>query len=166
MRDASANKCGVISSSYEIIANLLLSEKEFLEHKQQYVKDVVEILVKRASDEAQLIFRRRRDSGCTIYCTEISDAISQEINANYSRLFSFFTARPELCMKTPYRQAILKHLPDIMRQRQSFRQRIRRLPLKYQCAILAAEISSSLVYSGDTDAAFENMIRKHLSMIL
>lgn len=29
MRDASANKCGVISSSYEIIANLLMSDEEF-----------------------------------------------------------------------------------------------------------------------------------------
>src|SRR5262249_42235693 len=44
MRDASANKCGVISSSYEIIANLLLSEEEFLEHKKPYVAGVLEIL--------------------------------------------------------------------------------------------------------------------------
>jgi glutamate dehydrogenase len=38
LRDASANKCGVISSSYEIIANLLMSEKEFLTHKEAYVR--------------------------------------------------------------------------------------------------------------------------------
>ena len=35
MRDASANKCGVISSSYEIIANLLLDEDEFLINKKE-----------------------------------------------------------------------------------------------------------------------------------
>jgi len=35
MRDSSANKCGVISSSYEIIANLLLTEREFLEQKER-----------------------------------------------------------------------------------------------------------------------------------
>ena len=44
MRDASANKCGVISSSYEIIANLLLSEREFFENKDRYVSDVLAIL--------------------------------------------------------------------------------------------------------------------------
>ena len=44
MRDASANKCGVISSSYEIIANLLLSTDEFLAEKGRYVADVLEIL--------------------------------------------------------------------------------------------------------------------------
>ena len=34
IRDASANKCGVISSSYEIIANLIFSDNEFLENKK------------------------------------------------------------------------------------------------------------------------------------
>src|SRR5512137_495510 len=61
MRDASANKCGVISSSYEIIANLLLSEEEFLEQKERYVADVLAILEKRAGDEARLILQRRRE---------------------------------------------------------------------------------------------------------
>ena len=60
MRDASANKCGVISSSYEIIANLLLSEREFMEHKERYVGDVLAILEKRAADEARLILRRQK----------------------------------------------------------------------------------------------------------
>jgi glutamate dehydrogenase len=162
MRDASANKCGVISSSYEIIANLLLSEKEFLAHKEEYVADVLAILEQRASDEARLILRRRRESGNGLLCTEISDAISLEINAHYSRLFNFFSARPGLCLKPPFRQALLNHLPRLLRERPAFRRRIRKLPPKYQCAILAAEIGSSLVYAGDRDADFESMIRRHL----
>jgi glutamate dehydrogenase len=162
MRDASANKCGVISSSYEIIANLLLSEREFLEHKERYVKDVLAILVKRAADEARLILRRRRETGNALLCTEISDTISHEINAHYARLFSFFTARPELCLKHPFREALLNHLPQMLRERPAFRQRISSLPRKYQCAILAAEIGSSLVYAGDREADFENMIHRHL----
>jgi len=165
MRDASANKCGVISSSYEIIANLLLSEREFLEHKEEYVKDVLAILVKRAADEAQLILRRRRESGNLLLCTEISDAISQEINSHYARLFSFFTTHPELCLKSPFREALFNHLPQILRERPAFRQRIRTLPRKYQCAILAAEIGSSLVYAGDREADFENMVRRHLARV-
>ncbi len=55
LRDASANKCGVISSSYEIIANLLMSEEEFLAHKAEYIADVIDILNRRAEDEAELI---------------------------------------------------------------------------------------------------------------
>ncbi|MBV5349756.1 amino acid dehydrogenase, partial [bacterium] len=95
MRDASANKCGVISSSYEIIANLLLTEKEFLTHKDQYVSDVLDILKKRAGDEARLILQRWREANGSQSYTEVSDLISQNINSFYHRLFQFFTAHPE-----------------------------------------------------------------------
>ncbi len=61
LKDASANKCGVISSSYEIIGNLLMTEKEFLANREEYVRDVLEILEKRAGDEAECIFRRKRE---------------------------------------------------------------------------------------------------------
>ncbi|HEY4745698.1 MAG TPA: NAD-glutamate dehydrogenase domain-containing protein [Desulfuromonadaceae bacterium] len=166
MRDASANKCGVISSSYEIIANLLLTEREFLEHKERYVRDVLTILEKRAADEARLILRRRRESGGSLLCTEISDQVSQNINSYYTRLFEFFSARPELCLQPPFRQAILSHLPAMLRETPTFRRRIHNLPVKYQCAILAAEIGSSLVYTASRDSDFEEMIRRHLTRVL
>jgi len=159
MRDASANKCGVISSSYEIIANLLLSEEEFLRNKKRYVAGVLAILEKRAADEAHLMLRRRQESGKLL--TEISDAISTEINAHYARLFRFFQARPELCLQEPFRRAILSHLPALL-QTAKFRKRISRLPAKYRSAILAAEIGSSMVYRGDLEAEFEDTVRMHL----
>jgi glutamate dehydrogenase len=166
MRDASANKCGVISSSYEIIANLLLSELEFMEQKDRYAKDVLAILEKRAADEARLIMRRHNETGGSLLYSEISEIISQNINSLYSRLFEFFSAKPELCLKAPFRHAILRHLPRMLRESSTYRQRIRRLPRKYLCAILAAEIGSSLVYSGNRDADFEDMIRRHLARVL
>jgi glutamate dehydrogenase len=166
MRDASANKCGVISSSYEIIANLLLSEHEFMEQKERYAEDVLAILEKRAVDEARLIIRRAKESGGTLLYSEISETISQNINSYYTRLFEFFSARPELCLQAPYRQAILSHLPRILQESATYRQRIKKLPQKYLCAILAAEIGSSLVYSGNRDADFEDLIRRHLARVL
>lgn len=162
MRDASANKCGVISSSYEIIANLLLSEEEFLTHKDRYVADVLAILAQRATDEARLILRRHREQPGLLY-TEISDTLSTEINANYTRLFKFFQARPELWRQPLYRRAILAHLPRIIREEKRFRGRIGRLPEKYRCAILAAQIGSSMAYQGNRDVEFENAIRLHLT---
>ncbi len=161
MRDASANKCGVISSSYEIIANLLLSKEEFLAEKERYVGDVLEILEKRAEDEARLILRRRREQPGTL-CTELSDAISTDINANYSRLFRFFQERPELALQPLYKKAILSHLPKMLREEPRYRQRLKRLPQKYLSAILAAEIGSSMVYRGDRDAAFNDEVKLHL----
>lgn len=166
MRDASANKCGVISSSYEIIANLLLTEREFMEQKERYAGDVLAILEKRAADEARLILRRRRESGGTLLFSEISETISQNINRLYTQLFDFFSAHPERCLQPPFRQAILSHLPRMLRDSPAYRARIRKLPQKYLCAILAAEIGSSLVYSGSRDADFEDMIRRHLARVL
>jgi glutamate dehydrogenase len=166
MRDASANKCGVISSSYEIIANLLLSDAEFLACKEAYVRDVLAILEKRAADEARLILRRRRESAGSLLCTEISDAISLEINGLYARLFSFFESHPDLRLTHPFYHAILSHLPYILREKRGIRQRIKKLPGKYLSAILAAEIGSSLVYAGDCETDFEDTIKRHLAKTL
>jgi len=162
MRDASANKCGVISSSYEIIANLLLTEQEFLEQKERYVTDVLAILENRAADEARLILKRRREQSGKL-CTEISDELSTEINGNYARLFRFFQGHPELCLQPLYRRAILNHLPRMLREEPRYRRRLAKLPKKYLSAILAAEIGSSLVYKGNREAEFEDAIRVHLT---
>ncbi len=162
MRDASANKCGVISSSYEIIANLLLTVPEFFEQKERYVADVLSILERRAADEARLILKRRRELPGAL-CTEISDSLSSEINTNYARLFRFFQGHPELSLQQPYRRVILAHLPQIIRETPRFRRRISKLPVKYRSAILAAEIGSSLVYRGDREAEFSDAIRLHIA---
>ncbi|WP_026843215.1 NAD-glutamate dehydrogenase domain-containing protein [Citrifermentans bremense] len=161
MRDASANKCGVISSSYEIIANLLLSESEFLAEKERYVRDVLEILEKRAGDEARLILKRRREQP-GLLCTEISDALSGEINEEYATIYRFFQNRPNLCLQPIYRKAILAHLPRMLREEPKYSKRLKNLPRKYLFAILAAEIGSSLVYRGDKEADLEATLKGHL----
>jgi glutamate dehydrogenase len=162
LRDASANKCGVISSSYEIIANLLMSEKEFLAHKERYVADVLAILEKRAEEEARLIFRRKAEPGCSQLWTEISASISGEINAHYARLFAWFQQHPELCDEPLFKKAIEAHLPRLLRENSRFRRRIKNLPPKYRYAILASEIASSMVYRGDREAEFVEVLRGHL----
>ena len=163
LRDASANKCGVISSSYEIIGNLLLSEPEFLAHKEEYVHDVLEILEQRAADEARLILARHRQEGGKRSFTEISDAVSLEINANKARLFAFFQSRPELAAKPPFRRALLAHLPRLVRSA-PWSDRIERLPPKYRSAILAAEIGGAMVYrqalEPDFGAALEEYVTR------
>ena len=161
MRDASANKCGVISSSYEIIANLLMADGEFLADKERYVGDVLEILEKRAGDEARLILKRRRDNPALL-CTEISDAISTEINGHYSRLFRFFQGRPELLRQPLFRRVILAHLPKVVADEPRYKRRVAGLPQKYLCAILAAELGSSMVCA-DRETEYEDILRLHIA---
>ncbi len=162
MRDASANKCGVISSSYEIIANLLLSEKEFICEKEVYVADVLKILNRRAEDEARLIFHRHREAGGTRFYTDISDAISTEINSHYARLFSFFQQHPDLCSRPLYRTAIFAHLPRLLATQSRYQKRIKGLPAKYLYAILSSEIASSMVYHSERTDRFQELIEAHL----
>jgi glutamate dehydrogenase len=162
MRDASANKCGVISSSYEIIANLLLTEKEFMVNKERYVADVIDILEHRAQDEARLILRRHKEQGGNKLYTDISDEISREINAHYARLFTFFQKHAQLCGKPLFRRAILAHLPKMLRSEERYRRRLKHLPEKYLFAILASEIASSMVYRENREADFLGMLEGHL----
>ncbi len=162
LRDASANKCGVISSSYEIIGNLLMTEKEFLAHKEEYVRDVLAILEQRAEDEALLIFRRKREAGASRSYTEISDAISVEINGHYARLFDFFRSRPASAQSPPSRRAILAHLPRFLRDHPAYRRRIATLPVKYRWAILASEIASTIVYRGGFERDLEGDLNRYL----
>jgi glutamate dehydrogenase len=163
IRDASANKCGVISSSYEIIANLLLREHEFLARKEEYIYDVLAILEQRAANEAELIFRRHREANRKVTFTEISDAISVEINTHYAKLFAFFQARPETCLQPLYRRALLAHMPRMIREHPTFRSRMKNLPPKYRAAMLAVEIAASIVYRGGFERHFEEDLRDYVA---
>jgi len=155
MRDAAANKCGVISSSYEIIANLLLSEREFIRHKEEYVGDVLVLLEKRAADEARLILRRYREGKGGESCTQIAAAVSAEINHHYRRLYDYFQARPERLAKPDLRRVLRAHLPRFLQQSRFASRLNRRLPLKYRAAMVAVEIAARMVYDNDWGQDFE-----------
>lgn len=162
MRDASANKCGVISSSYEILANLMLSDEEFLENKAEYVADVVSILNQLAEQEASLILRRHREGGDTVSYTEISNLVSREINTNYARFFEFFENNPALCLQPQYENAILHSMPRMIRRDSTYKQRIKSIPVKIKHAIIANTLASSMVYSGDDTAVFSSIVEAQL----
>ncbi|MEZ5536117.1 MAG: NAD-glutamate dehydrogenase [Thiolinea sp.] len=166
MRDASANKCGVISSSYEIIANLMLSEEEFLSNKERYVSDVIDILNRMAEQEANLIIQRHEKEGDSrLTYTEISNQLSREINNHYAKMFSFFQSRPELIKDSRYRNAMLKHLPALISENNIFRERLDQLPDKVKYAILASKLASGMVYFSDDNLIYEDIIEAQLKRL-
>lgn len=162
VRDSSANKCGVIASSYEIIANLIMSDQEFLKHKEVYVRDVLELLKKRAEDEASLIFRRYREADGKVFFTDISAGLSEEINDHYDRLFAFFQQAGGSTDDPSRRKALLQHMPALVRENTKLRNRALALPAKIKSAILAAEIASSIVYHGGWDDDFAGKLERYL----
>ena len=162
IRDASANKCGVISSSYEIIGNLLMTEKEFLANKEKYVQDVLRILDKRAEEEATLIFQRHQEQNGKKHYTEISNEISTEINMHYERLFDYFQSHSALVDQPLFMKVLLNHLPAMLRETRKYRMRAKNLPLKIKCAILSSEIASSIVYRGGWEPDFDVRLKEYL----
>jgi len=84
-----------------------MTAKEFLAHKEAYVQDVLAILEKRAEEEANLIFRRYREAEGKLFYTDISNAISGEINDHYAMLFTYFQSRLT-CAIFPFRKSALK----------------------------------------------------------
>jgi len=166
MRDASANKCGVISSSYEIIANLVFSDEEFLANKDEYVSDVIDILNEMAEVEARAIIRKHRGLDGSQTYTEISSQLSQEINNHYARMFNYFESNPEQITLPKQQSAMLAHMPKLIRESSEFGPRIQtHLPAKVKYAILASKLASGLVYAGDDASLYKDIIEAQLARV-
>ncbi|NGX41982.1 MAG: NAD-specific glutamate dehydrogenase, partial [Chlamydiae bacterium] len=78
VKDSSANKTGVICSSFEVLCGLVLDEETFTEHKKALVREILERLKQCASNEANLLLRTLEEKGG--FLTDISDHISMKIN--------------------------------------------------------------------------------------
>merc|ERR1712060_194438 len=84
VKDSSANKCGVITSSFEICASMLLSEEEFLAIKDEVVEDVLKRLRELARLEAELMFREYQNYPGAL--PHFSMRISKSINRAYAAI--------------------------------------------------------------------------------
>ena len=84
VKDSSANKGGVITSSYEICAAMLLSEEEFVENKAAIVEEVLAKLRGMAKLEAKLLFREYEMYSGNL--PGISQVISNAINVTTDAL--------------------------------------------------------------------------------
>jgi len=165
LKDASANKCGVICSSYEIIGGLLMKDKEFLHHKAEYVKDVLKILEKRAVDESELIFQQYNQSQGKKLYTDISNEISREINELTDTIYSYLLANPEKIGKPPYTKMLLLHFPDFIRERKKFKDRVKDLPLKYRIAMVSTETATRSIYHGGFEVSFEDKVEQFVKKV-
>jgi glutamate dehydrogenase len=160
LKDSSANKCGVICSSYEIIAGLLMKDREFLQSKENYVNDVLKILERRAIDESELIFRRHRVSEDGKLYTDISNEISEDINEMTDTIYNYLLAHPDKLEKSAYQKALLLHVPEFVQKRKKFRDRIKNLPFKYRAAMVSTEIATRSVYQGGLEVPFEEKLEQ------
>ena len=166
IKDSSANKCGVICSSMEIVAGMLLSDKEFIALKPRYVDDVLATLRKLARAEAQLLFaeaRRQPDVSMPKLSEAISQAILRVTDATAAQLDTFGPEQQERLWPLTR-----EHLPPSLFD--AYSPRISSgLPWEYTKNMLACSLASRLVYreglawvAGVPDSALSELSLRYL----
>lgn len=144
---SSANKTGVICSSYEILGGLVMSEQEFLDIKDHYVAEVLTILGTRARDEARLMLREYKRAARSRPLTHISLELSREINTLADALYASLLAKsPDPAADPVLSDLLMSYCPPILVA--LHRDRIlERVPRNHLYALIAAFAASRMVYA-------------------
>ena len=148
LKDSSCNKGGVITSSFEVLASLCMTEEEFLQEKETYVKEVLEIIRQAALNEAHLLLAEHNKTGG--FLTEISDRISEKINLFKYQLLSHLentslSEDPEDLLI----RCLIYYCPPLLRKK--YLKNILSMPDLHKKAIISCYLASRLVYSRGLD---------------
>lgn len=143
VKDSSANKCGVICSSLEIIAGMLLPENKFLEIKSVFVNQVLEVLRELAEIEAICLFNEQPRAP-HLSLPELSVLISKKIlhlgDLIFDEMKSWSVDDDALA-----RQLVIRYLPDSLIETLGT-ELVDDIPPVYRNQLVAAILSSRVVY--------------------
>jgi len=132
-KDSSANKGGVICSSYEVLCTLALGEELFLQNKSQLVTEILEIIATRCRQEATLLLEAHRTTDEPL--TTLSDRLSDQMNAIKDR-----------CLQEPLNPDLfLRFCPPLLRT-QFAPLTLERVPEVHQRAAAAAQAAVEQTY--------------------
>jgi len=149
IKDSSANKCGVICSSFEISACMILDEKEFLANKEKFVGEVLQRLRTLARLEAELLLRVNRHHP-HIPLPDMSARLSQVMMRTADAIFAamdhLLEAEPELM-----RKLVIDHLPPLLVS-VAGKRLWERVPDAYLRSIMAKTLSARIVYRESFEA--------------
>lgn len=143
VKDSSANKTGVICSSYEIIASMLLSPEEFLRIKERFVQEVLARLRDLARREARLLFREKA-ANPGVDLPTLSVQISHRVIAIADSLENVLGTLAE-ADRSLVSGLVDEHIPatllEVARDRLSDR-----IPASYCNSIISSSLASRIVY--------------------
>ncbi|TVQ52221.1 MAG: glutamate dehydrogenase [Phycisphaerales bacterium] len=143
VKDSSANKCGVICSSYEIGACMLLSEEEFMGIKDRFVEQVLNKLRAFARREAELlvrIHRHRPQIPLPEMSTRVSRVMLRTADAIETMLRDADQGEFDLL-----KQLVFEHLPAVLLEHAGDRL-WSHLPKPYLRWMMAKSLSTRMVY--------------------
>jgi glutamate dehydrogenase len=144
IKDSSANKTGVICSSFEVLSGLTLGDEKFMENKPALVQEILERLRQCAANEAHLLLRTHKETH--EHLTTISDRISTRINQFTYQLLDYLD---EIQLSNDPSDPMLKTflsycLPTLRNKYQA--ELMREIPEHHKKAIMACHIGAQLVY--------------------
>lgn len=144
VKDSSANKTGVICSSFEVLAGLTLGDQLFVQEKEQIVKEILVRLAISADKEAELLLTSHRSLGLPM--TEISTLISDKMNQfKYEILAYLETITLNKELQSPWNQLYLSYALPVLKEK--YRDKLlNEVPDVHKKAIIAAYLSSETVY--------------------
>jgi len=155
IKDASANKGGVTSSSLEVLAALSFNDEEFEENMcikaseippfyAEYIRNVHQIIEKNAEMEFECIWRESKKN--SIPMSILSDEISSTIVKLNEEL-----QRTNLWEDLPLRYIVLKEaLPKLLLDKLGLETILSRVPEAYIRAIFGSYLASRFVYKYGT----------------
>jgi glutamate dehydrogenase len=144
IKDSSCNKGGVITSSFEVLAGLSMSEEEFLKEKDEYVAEILKLIKKAALNEARLLFDTYKETGR--FLTDISDSLSEKINHYKYQLLDYLIPLELSKDKNDFFvRCLIHYCPPLLRRK--YLDKILSMPDIHKKAIIACHIASRLVYS-------------------
>jgi len=144
VKDSSANKCGVICSSLEIVSSMVCTADEFVSFKTDYVEQVITRLRELARLEAALLFREfARDNSVPLpaLSERISTAILR-VDYTLSSLLDTFSAEQQQRLWP----LVSAQLPAAFAAAGFSKRLPQKLPWEYQSSSITAGLASRLVY--------------------
>ncbi len=144
IKDSSANKTGVICSSFEVLCGLVLEDDVFLQKKEILVEEILQRLKKCASNEADLLLNTLKNQGG--YLTNISDQISSRINHYTYELLDYLE---NITLSGDPFDPLIKYflnyaLPTLVNEFQ--KELLEEIPDHHKKAIIACHMAAQLVY--------------------
>lgn len=144
IQDSSANKTGVVCSSFEVLCGLTLGDEKFLENKSVLVEQIIEKLKECALLEANLLLKVHRETGRQL--TIISSEISKKINMFFDEILAFFDGivlsdDPQ----DPLIRTFLDYCPALLREKYQ-KELLCEIPEGHKKAIIACHIASKIIY--------------------
>jgi len=170
IKDASANKGGVTSSSLEVLAALSMSDEEYKAHMnfpegkeppqfyQEYVKEVQQIIEQNARLEFNALWNEGEKS--KIPKSILSDQLSNKINE-----LSIAFENSDMWEDGEFKNHIFKlAIPKVLQNMVGLSKVTERIPVNYAKAIFGSYLASRYIYqeglSTTPEFAFHNFLQR------